>query len=161
MFYLLIFLLFLAGLTGGGIPIREYKLPNLETGAKISSLFIASLLLFIHQKFYNTVSFKISNKVSESEESSIKRIDISTINIDGKDLEITNKINEFGYTSKKFNVSTSGIYDYLIEFYITDEQGQVYPGRSEDYIFIESGDVFDIQIDLNSIEPELELVERD
>lgn len=158
MFYFLISLLFLVGITGGGIPVREYKLPVLGAGARVSSLFIASLLLLIYQKFYNTVGFKVSNQISEE---FVKRVDISTIKIDGNDLEITNKIDDFGYTSKKFNIPTSGYYNYSIEFYITDQDGKVSPRTSEDYIYIESGDVFDIQIDLNLIEPELILVERE
>ena len=162
MFNFFIILLFIAGLTGGGIFIREYQLPKLETGARIFSLFIASLLLFINQKFYNTVNFKISNQVSDEY---ITGIVLESISIDGEDLEITNKLNQFGYTSTKFKVPSNGYYDYYMVFTIKidiDGDGQVerVEGESRELIYIESGDVFDIQENLDFFQPELKLVKR-
>jgi hypothetical protein len=60
----------------------------------------------------------------------------------------------------KFKVPEPGFYNYLIEFTIYNNQDQPIGGDSESSIDIQSGDVFNIQIDLNSSEPELVLSER-
>ncbi len=161
LFESLIILLVIAGFLGESFSIREYKLPKLETGAKISLLFIASLLFFINQKFYKIVKFEIVNQVFSD---SISKIVISSIKIaDGKDYEedlvIPNTLNKLA-SKAKFKVPKQGDYYYLIEFTIYDNQNQPIGGDSQGTIDIKSGDIFDIEIDLSSSVPELQLSER-
>lgn len=161
LFEISIILLVIAGFLGDSFSIREYKLPKLETGAKISLLFVASLLFLVNQKFYKIVNFEISNQVLSK---SISKIVISSIKIaDGigyeKDLVIPSTLNNL--TEKaKFKVPEQGSYYYLIEFTIYDSQNQLIGGNSEGKIDIQSGDIFDIEIDFKSGEPELLLFER-
>ena len=162
MFEFLIILLFISSSIGGTISIREYKLPMLEPGARICSLFIASLLLVIFQKFYNSVNFTISNQVDISDsifDEVITKIDIATIAIDGEDLVITNEIDNFEHKSK-FNTSRAGFHGYSIEFYVINEQGQPFLEESSGFIDIEPRDIFDIIVSSDSNGIELELVKR-
>jgi len=153
-------LLLFTGILGGGLSIREFKLPKATLGVRFTAILTALILLISGFVFHQPkkISFSLTNVLMKDV---LKERVVVTI--EGKELgTITSDISKPSSTTE-FTVSKAGMYNYSVEmFSLYEDNGKEvsFYSKGSGTIDIESGDSFEVQEELNNKQITIKLVEK-
>jgi hypothetical protein len=155
----LIFLLLLTGLLGGGFGIREFKLPKATAGVRITAILAGLILWRVSGSAFQQPSgsvfqqprranFSLTNNLTQG--ALRERIFLT---IEGEEVGSIASSSDNPNSVKEFTVPETGTHRYSVEvfgFYDNNGQEASFYGQGSGIIDVESGDVFEVQVQKDS-----------